>query len=85
MSMTADGAIQSAVRRAVVDVTSRDERLRVTHTIARTGWGDVLYVEVYARSRQGTLDDLDLELRKIVSVVADQPFERVAIRWRISH
>ncbi len=57
----------------------------MTHTIARTGWGDVLYVDVYARSRHETLDDLDPELRKIVSVVADQPFERVAIRWRISH
>ncbi len=30
-------------------------------------------------------DDLDPDLRKIVSVVADQPFERVAILWRISH
>jgi hypothetical protein len=83
--MNADAAIQSAVRRAVSDVTGRDERLRVTHTIARTGWGDVLYVDVYARSRHETLDDLDAELRKTVSIVADQPFERVAIRWRISH
>lgn len=83
--MNPDGTIQSAVRRAVVDVTGRDERLRVTHTLARTGWGDVLYVEVYAHSHQETLDDLDPELRKIVSVVADQPFERVVIRWRISH
>ncbi len=50
--MTADGAIQSAVRRAVVDVTGRDERLRVTHTIA-DGLGDVLYVEVYAARANG--------------------------------
>ncbi len=82
--MNADAALQSAVRRAVSDVTGTDERLRVTHTIARTGWGDVLYVDVYARSRHGTLDDLEPELRKTVSIVADQPFERVAIRWRIS-
>jgi hypothetical protein len=82
--MTADGAIQSAVRRAVVDMTGPDERLRVTHTLATTGWGGVLYVDVYARSYHGSLDDLDPELRKIVSVVADRPPERIAIRWRIS-
>jgi hypothetical protein len=84
--MTADGAIQSAVRRAVVDVTGPDERLRVTHTIATTGWGGVLYVDVFARSRHdGLFDDPDPELRKLVSVVADRPPERVAIRWHLSH
>jgi hypothetical protein len=83
--MTADAGIQSAVRRAVVDITGPDERLHVTHTLATTGWGGVLYVDVYARSHHDSLDDLDPELRKIVSVVADRSFERIAIRWRISH
>ncbi len=77
--------MQSAVRRAVVDVTGPDERLRVTHTLATTGWGGVLYVDIYARSRHGSLEDLDPELRQIVSVVTDRPPERIAIRWRISH
>ena len=49
--MRADSATQSAVRRAVLDVTGADDRLHVTHTFAALGWGDVLYVDVYARSR----------------------------------
>jgi hypothetical protein len=83
--MTADQAMQSGVRRAVMDVTGADERVEVTHTIASTGWGDVLYVDVYARSHGEALEDLDPELRTLVAVVAERPFERVAIRWRLSH
>jgi hypothetical protein len=83
--MTADRAIQSAVRRAVMDVTGGDGRVHVTHTVASTGWGDVLYVDVYARSRAETLEDLDPELRKLVAVVAERPLERVTIRWRLSN
>ena len=45
----------------------------------------MLFVDVYARSRSETLEDLDPPLRQIVSVVANQPYERVTIRWRISH
>jgi hypothetical protein len=37
-------------------------------------------VDVYARSGAETLEDLDPELRKLVAVVAERPFERVAIR-----
>ena len=46
--------------------------------------GDVLYVDVYARSRDITLGDLNPELRHAVAVVADQPYERVTIKWRLS-
>jgi hypothetical protein len=56
----------------------------VTQTVAFDGWGDVLYVDVYARSRQPTLEDLNLELRKAVAVVADRPYERITIKWRLS-
>jgi hypothetical protein len=83
--MTADQGMQNAVRRAVMDVAGADDRLEVTHTIAATGWGDVLHVDVYALSRAETLEDLDPELRKLVAGVAERPFERVAIRWRLSH
>jgi hypothetical protein len=83
--VTADGALQRAVRRAILDETSGDARLHVTHAAATLGWGDVLFVDVYARSRSQTLEDLDPPLRQIVSVVANQPYERVTIRWRISH
>ena len=31
------------------------------------------------------LGDLDPELRKAVAVVADQPYERVTIKWRLSN
>ena len=83
--MTADGALQRDVRRAILDETSGDVRLHVTHAAATFGWGDVLFVDVYARSRSETLEDLDPALRQIVSVIANQPYERVSIRWRISH
>ena len=82
--MTADGTLQHAVRRAVQDVTSGDERLLVTHTLATLGWGDVLFVDVYARSHSETLEDLDPALRQAVAAAADRPYERVTIRWRIS-
>ncbi len=82
--MRADSATQSAVRRAVLEATEPDERLRVTHTVATHGWGDVLYVDVYARSRHATLGDLNPELRQAVAVVAERPYERVTIKWRLS-
>ena len=82
--MRADSATQSAVRQAVLETTKPDGRLRVTHTVATHGWGDVLYVDVYAQSRDITLGDLNPELRRAVAVVADQPFERVTIKWRLS-
>ncbi len=82
--MRADSAIQSAVRRAVLETTEPDSRVRVTHTLATHGWGDVLYVDVYARSRSETLGDLNPTLRKAVAVVANQPYERVTIKWRLS-
>jgi hypothetical protein len=80
-----DSATQSAVRRAVQAATGPDERLQVTHTVATHGWGDVLFVDVYARSRNETLGDLNPELRRAVAVVADQPYERVTIKWRLSN
>ena len=83
--MTADGVLQQSVHRAVQDATSGDDRLRVTHTVATQGWGDVLYVDVFALSRNETLEDLDHGLRQIVAVAADRPYERVTIRWRLSH
>jgi hypothetical protein len=49
-------------------------------TFREARWGDVLFVDVYARSGVETLEDLDPELRKLVAVVAERPFERVAIR-----
>jgi hypothetical protein len=82
--MKADSSVQSAVRRAVLDATGTDDRLHVTHTVATHGWGDVLYVDVYARSRDEALRDLNPELRKAVAVVADQPYERVTIKWRLT-
>jgi hypothetical protein len=82
--MRADSATQSAVRRAVLEATEADGRLHVTHTVATHGWGDVLYVDVYACSRDEALGDLDPALRKVVAVVAEQPYERVAIKWRLS-
>ena len=83
--MKANSATQSAVRRAVLDATGADDRLTVTQTVATDGWGDVLYVDVYARSRHATLDDLNPVLRKAVAVVADRPYERVTIKWRLSN
>jgi hypothetical protein len=84
-TMRTDSATQSAVRRAVQAATGPDERLQVTHTVATHGWGDVLYVDVYAHSRGETLGDLNPELRKAVAVVADQPYERVSIKWRLTN
>jgi hypothetical protein len=83
--MKTDGATQSAVRRAVQETTAPDDRLQVTHTVATHGWGDVLYVDIYARSRDQALGDLDPELRRAVAVVVGQPYERVTIKWRLSN
>jgi hypothetical protein len=83
--MRTDSATQSAVRRAVLETTQPDERLRVTHTVATHGWGDVLYVDVYARSRDVTLGDLNPALRQAVAAVADRPYERITIKWRLSN
>jgi hypothetical protein len=80
-----DGATQHAVRRAVQEATDPDDRVQVTHTVATHGWGDVLYVDVYARTRDQTLGDLNPELRRAVAVVADQPYERVTIKWRLTN
>jgi hypothetical protein len=83
--VTAEAAFQAAVRGAVGELTAADERLQVTHTVATRGWGDVLYVDIYARSPYEILDEeFDRELRKAVSVVTETPFERVAVRWRIT-
>jgi hypothetical protein len=81
----ADSATQSAVRRAVLDATGADDRLQVTQTVATHGWGDVLYVDVYARSRDQTLGDLSPELRQAVADVAELPHQRVTIKWRLSN
>jgi len=69
----------------VLDVTGGDDRLRVTHTLATVGWGDVLFVDVYARSPYESFEELEPELRKLVAAVANQPYERVAVRWRTSN
>jgi hypothetical protein len=81
----ADSATQSAVRRAVLEATGADDRLQVTNTVATHGWGDVLYVDVYARSRDASLVDLSPELREAVAVTTDPPYERVTIKWRLSN
>ena len=73
------------MRRAVLDATGADDRLQVTQTVATHGWGDVLYVDVYARSRDQTLGDLNPELRQAVADVAELPFRRVTIKWRLSN
>jgi hypothetical protein len=57
----------------------------VADSVATYGWGDVLYVEVYARSRDATLVDLSPELCKAVAVTSDPPYERATIKWRLSH
>ena len=69
----------------MLDVTGGDDRLRVTHTLATVGWGDVLFVDVYARSPYESFEELEPELRKLVAAVANQPYERVAVRWRTSN
>ena len=82
--MIAETAFQGAVRDAVLEVTGRDDDVRVTHTQATVGWGRILFVDVYTRPGAGSVDELAGELRKAVSLAADHPFERVTIRWRIS-
>jgi len=79
-----DAALQRAVRAAVDEVTNVDDRLRVSQTMASLGWGGVLFVDVYTKSRSETLEDLDPALRKMVAVFSEQPFERITIRWRVS-
>jgi hypothetical protein len=79
-----DSALQRAVRAAVDEIAGVDGRLRVTQTMAAPGWGDVLFVDVYAKSQCDTLEDLDPAIRKLVAVSADWPFERVTVRWRIT-
>jgi len=79
-----DSTLQRAVRNAVDEITGADDRLRVTQTMATAGWGDVLFVDVYAKSQCDVLEDLDPAIRKLVAVSADWPFERVTIRWRIT-
>jgi len=79
-----DSTLQRAVRNAVDEITGVDDRLRLTQTMATPGWGDVLFVDVYVKSNDDVLEDLDPALRKLVAVCADWPFERVTIRWRIT-
>jgi hypothetical protein len=79
-----DSTLQRAVRNAVDEITGVDDRLRVTQTMAAPGWGDVLFVDLYAKSQCDVLEDLDPALRKLVAMCADWPFERVTIRWRIT-
>ena len=81
--MTANSTFQIAVRDVVLEVTSQDE-LDIAHTQAAIGWGHVLFVDVYTRAGTGGHEELDGDLRKAIALVADHPFERVAIRWRIS-
>jgi hypothetical protein len=84
-SVTAEPALLRAVRSAVGEVTDADDRLRVTQTMAAPGWGDVLFVDVYVKSRCESLEDLDPVLRRNVETFTEWPRERVTIRWRISH
>jgi len=79
-----DSALQRAVRAAVDEVVGHDDRLSITQTMATEGWGDVLFVDVYARWYSDSLEDLDPALRKLVAVSVDWPYERVTVRWRIS-
>jgi hypothetical protein len=83
--VTTDRTVQDAVRSAVLEVTGNDDRLRVTHTLATLGWGEVLYVDVYARSPYDSLRELEPGLRTLVASVTDHPYERVAVRWRPSN
>ena len=69
-----DGATQNAVRRAVLEATGADDRVQVTNTVATLGWGDVLYVDVYARSRHLAVDDLNPALCRAVAVSAGPPY-----------
>jgi hypothetical protein len=79
-----DSTLQRAVRNAVEEITGVDDRLQVTQTMAASGWGDILFVDVYAKSQFDVLEDLDPALRKLVALCADWPFERVTIRWRLT-
>ena len=79
-----DSALQRAVRASVDEIAGVDGRLRVSQTMAAPGWGDVLFVDVYAKSQCDVLEDLDPAIRKLVAVSADWPFERVTVRWRIT-
>ena len=83
--MTTDRVIQDAVRSAVLEATGGDDRLEVTHTLATLGWGGILFVDVYARSPYESFGELEPELRTRVAAVADQPHDRVAVRWRTSN
>lgn len=83
--MPEDGEMQRAVRGAIDEITGADERIRVTHAMATRGWGDVLYVDVYAHSHDVTLHhEFDRALWALVSRITNTPIERVTIRWRIS-
>ncbi len=79
-----ESTLQRAVRNAVDEIAGVDDRFAVTQTMATPGWGDVLFVDVYARSNADVLEDLDPALRKLVAVCADWPYERVTIRWRMT-
>jgi hypothetical protein len=53
--------------------------------MATRGWGDGLYVDVYAHSLDVTLyQEFDRALWVLVARVTNTPIERVTIRWRIS-
>ena len=77
-------ALQSAVQAAVDEVTDADEHHRVHQTIATLGWGDVLFVDIYSKSRADSLEHLDRALRENVARFTDQPLARVTVRWRVS-
>ena len=77
-------ALQSAVQAAVDEVTGADQQVRVDQTMATLGWGDVLFVDIYTRSRAESLEHLDRALRENVARRTDHPFARTAVRWRVS-
>jgi hypothetical protein len=79
-----DRELQRAVRAAVEEVTGPDDRIGEHQTIASLGWGGVLFVDIYTKSRSETFEDLDDALRKIVAVFTGQPVERTTVRWRVS-
>jgi hypothetical protein len=64
-------------------VSDGDDRLRVVQVNATLGWGDRLYVDVYAVTRHKALDDLDAVLRKAVAAAFEKNPDRITIRWRI--
>ena len=77
-------ALQSAVQSAVDEVTDADEHHRVHQTIATLGWGDVLFVDIYTKSRADSLEHLDRALRENVARFTEQPLARITVRWRVS-